>query len=48
MKITNLEICGIRADVLVVTGGTYQISARRAILCRISTDEGIVRSLHRQ
>ena len=42
MKITNLEIREIRADVPVVTGGTYQISARRAILCRISTDEGIV------
>lgn len=41
MRLTDLEIREISADIPQVTGGTYQVSVRRALLCRLSTDEGL-------
>jgi L-alanine-DL-glutamate epimerase-like enolase superfamily enzyme len=42
MKISDLKIREIQADIPPVTGGTYRIVSRRALLCRITTDDGLV------
>ncbi len=42
-KITNIEIREVKADLKsAFTGGTYQVKHRAGLLCRISTDDGVM------
>jgi L-alanine-DL-glutamate epimerase-like enolase superfamily enzyme len=42
MKITNIETRLLEAPISGFTGGTYALTHRRTVQCRITTDEGIV------
>lgn len=41
MKITDVKVREIRTEVPTVSGGTYQITSRQALLLKVSTDEGL-------
>ncbi|EIM26400.1 mandelate racemase/muconate lactonizing enzyme family protein [Microvirga lotononidis] len=42
MRITNVELRQIKADLpSTFSGGTYTLAARTALLCRITTDQGL-------
>lgn len=41
MKITSIDLREIAAETPTYSGSSYKIAARRALLCRIGTDEGV-------